>query len=338
MLIATDAQDLNSSLLGLLNGARLKGALAVVYNFSLKKRKYIGSDHSSLQVAKHYPKVLGLDPFNDFSVLCKIANTKYSRSFSNDFIASALCDNASSRPEKVPCHNSNTQKQGWRPIATAGLETRERSATQVPTRAAQRTVTSFHGHFCVQVVLFLRSNFVGRLGLGLVMCWRVAPSPVVSEAPALPLTGEHPVRPSEQINSRGPNISSMSYHLVEPLPSISHTTRPVTHTARGGAGNVISLKKTTVSSSQSTTSTGPAAALNNRPQVRFTGRTGAGNVHSYSERAIFSFDEELERQLRREKEVAPVFHVGRGGAGNTIIPEGFDLSRKCSRGSVKTMF
>ncbi|EEH07334.1 conserved hypothetical protein [Histoplasma capsulatum G186AR] len=128
----------------------------------------------------------------------------------------------------------------------------------------------------------------------------------------------------------------MSYHLVEPLPSISHTTRPVTHTARGGAGNVISLKKTTVSSSQSTTSTGPAAALNNRPQVRFTGRTGAGNVHSYSERAIFSFDEELERQLRREKEVAPVFHVGRGGAGNTIIPEGFDLSRKCSRGSVKT--
>ena len=30
---------------------------------------------------------------------------------------------------------------------------------------------------------------------------------------------------------------------------------------------------------------------------------------------MFSFDEELEREMRR---VAPVYHVGRGGAGNMI--------------------
>jgi len=46
------------------------------------------------------------------------------------------------------------------------------------------------------------------------------------------------------------------------------------------------------------------------------GRGGAGNAFPVSERAIFSFDEELERQLRWEKDVAPVYHVGRGGAGN----------------------
>ncbi|OAX77091.1 hypothetical protein ACJ72_08614 [Emergomyces africanus] len=131
----------------------------------------------------------------------------------------------------------------------------------------------------------------------------------------------------------------MPYHLVEPHPSVPRSSRPVMHTSRGGAGNVISLKTTTTTPGQS--ATGPASVVarldKTRPQDRFTsGRGGAGNVHSYGERAIFSFDEELERQLRREKEVAPVFHVGRGGAGNTVVPDGFDLSRKYSGGSVKS--
>jgi Protein of unknown function (DUF3602) len=48
-----------------------------------------------------------------------------------------------------------------------------------------------------------------------------------------------------------------------------------------------------------------------------TGRGGAGNVcHQPSERAIFSFDEELARQLSQDRHAAPVYHVGRGGAGN----------------------
>jgi hypothetical protein len=53
------------------------------------------------------------------------------------------------------------------------------------------------------------------------------------------------------------------------------------------------------------------------PRKTFTaGRGGAGNVYPSSERAIFSFDEELEAQLNQERHAAPVYHVGRGGAGN----------------------
>jgi len=40
------------------------------------------------------------------------------------------------------------------------------------------------------------------------------------------------------------------------------------------------------------------------------GRGGAGNVFPASERAIFSFDEELERQLRWERDVAPASSRG----------------------------
>ena len=31
---------------------------------------------------------------------------------------------------------------------------------------------------------------------------------------------------------------------------------------------------------------------------------------------MFSFDEELQKQMQQAKHVAPVYHVGRGGAGN----------------------
>ena len=41
-------------------------------------------------------------------------------------------------------------------------------------------------------------------------------------------------------------------------------------------------------------------------------------MHQASERAIFSFDEELERLRRGDEGVAPVYHIGRGGAGNLI--------------------
>ncbi|PGH20759.1 hypothetical protein AJ80_03519 [Polytolypa hystricis UAMH7299] len=119
-----------------------------------------------------------------------------------------------------------------------------------------------------------------------------------------------------------------TYRVVEPHPSAS---RPAIHTGRGGAGNIVSLKNTTTTSS--TEATGPASLtrLDSHPQKHFiSGRGGAGNVHRASERAIFSFDEELERQLRLEKEVAPIFHVGRGGAGNTVVADGFVGSRQHS--------
>ena len=37
---------------------------------------------------------------------------------------------------------------------------------------------------------------------------------------------------------------------------------------------------------------------------------------------MFSFDEELALQLRQSSHPAPIYHVGRGGAGNTARPQG----------------
>ncbi|KAN0080611.1 hypothetical protein V8E54_003815 [Elaphomyces granulatus] len=113
--------------------------------------------------------------------------------------------------------------------------------------------------------------------------------------------------------------AALAYHIIEPHPSVPSSTRQAVHTSRGGAGNVISLRNTTTTNSR--TAMGPASltCLNVHPPTTFkSGRGGAGNVHSTDERTIFSFDEELELALRREREVAPVFHVGRGGAGNMV--------------------
>ncbi|CAL5874495.1 uncharacterized protein PFLUO_LOCUS8791 [Penicillium psychrofluorescens] len=131
-------------------------------------------------------------------------------------------------------------------------------------------------------------------------------------------------------------MPSKNYRVIEPHPSVPHTTRPAVYSGRGGAGNVVSLKNTKTTHSQ--TATGPASLtrLNSRvPSTFITGRGGAGNVHSTGERAMFSFDEELERDLRR---AAPVYHVGRGGAGNLIFDDSSSssLSRKFSAGSTAT--
>lgn len=119
--------------------------------------------------------------------------------------------------------------------------------------------------------------------------------------------------------------SQSPYRLVEPHPSVPQNSRPAIHTARGGAGNVINLRNTHTTPSQ--TATGPASATDldsrSHPGAFKSGRGGAGNTHSSRERAIFSFDEELERDLRR---AAPVYHVGRGGRGNTICRSSSGLS------------
>ncbi|KAF9891959.1 hypothetical protein FE257_002922 [Aspergillus nanangensis] len=129
--------------------------------------------------------------------------------------------------------------------------------------------------------------------------------------------------------------SSINYRVIEPHPSVPHTSRPAIHTARGGAGNVISLKNTKTTDSQSATGPPSLTRLNSRVPTTFkSGRGGAGNVHSSSERAIFSFDEELEREMRR---AAPVYHVGRGGAGNMMYRDDDSaLSRKFSASSKAT--
>ncbi|KAJ5322218.1 Protein of unknown function DUF3602 [Penicillium brevicompactum] len=132
-------------------------------------------------------------------------------------------------------------------------------------------------------------------------------------------------------------MPSSNYRVVEPHPSVPHASRPAVYTGRGGSGNIVSLKNT--KTTEARTATGPASLtrLDSRAPTTFTsGRGGAGNVHSSSERAIFSFDEELERDMRR---AAPVYHVGRGGAGNTMYRDdssSSSLSRKYSAASTAT--
>ncbi|KAF2119347.1 hypothetical protein BDV96DRAFT_642377 [Lophiotrema nucula] len=105
-----------------------------------------------------------------------------------------------------------------------------------------------------------------------------------------------------------------AYTITEPHPSF-----PVYY-GRGGAGNVTRVNPKNVSNGQ--TATGPASLTKLAPppsNALFTsGRGGAGNVHREKERAMFSFDEELAQQERLREHAAPVYHIGRGGAGNAI--------------------
>ena len=122
-----------------------------------------------------------------------------------------------------------------------------------------------------------------------------------------------------------------SFCSIEPHSSTtSYNKRPAMHTSRGGAGN-IAPRNTATAFTQSTGGPSSTAHLNHNNSKSFgSGRGGFGNIHSSSEWAIFSFDEELEYQLRREKEFAPIFHVGRGGAGNMVLPDEYSLTRKRS--------
>lgn len=119
------------------------------------------------------------------------------------------------------------------------------------------------------------------------------------------------------------STSSRSYSLVEPHPSAK--PRAYLASGRGGAGNytVAPLNLTAGPNAQGPPSSArlsffsSSSSSSTRPSSSFrSGRGGAGNVHPATERAIFSFDEELERQLSQDRKAAPVYHVGRGGAGN----------------------
>jgi len=102
--------------------------------------------------------------------------------------------------------------------------------------------------------------------------------------------------------------------VVEPHP----TANGFIHSGRGGAGNTFKAPKTT----NGATAHGPASQFEAglpAPNSKFSsGRGGAGNIRKSTERAAFSFDEELDRQTTREKKLkqGAVYHVGRGGAGN----------------------
>ncbi|KAK5957741.1 hypothetical protein OHC33_000930 [Knufia fluminis] len=112
-----------------------------------------------------------------------------------------------------------------------------------------------------------------------------------------------------------PNMSSR-YTIVEPHPSVTPRQQYIA-TGRGGAGNAI---KAPTAVTRGSDASGPAARASDAslhvPRRSFiSGRGGVGN-HVHEAPRMFSFDEELQQQMHQAKHVAPVYHVGRGGAGN----------------------
>lgn len=105
-----------------------------------------------------------------------------------------------------------------------------------------------------------------------------------------------------------------SYQITEPHPHVG----AYMHSGRGGAGNTFKSPKTT----DAATAYGPASLFGSKlPQTSkyyAAGRGGAGNIHNNTDRAAFSFDEELQRQATRDNKAkqGAAYHVGRGGAGN----------------------
>ncbi|CAL3967538.1 hypothetical protein PZA11_003810 [Diplocarpon coronariae] len=132
-----------------------------------------------------------------------------------------------------------------------------------------------------------------------------------------------------------------NFQVVEPHPTLAKYS----YAGRGGAGNTFKAPKTSNGSS----ARGPASLFENglpRSKCNFSsGRGGAGNIHKPSERAIFSFDEELALQKTREDKIkdGAVCHIGRGGAGNRTSsrPEASrkgSFSSTGSNGSVRSGF
>ncbi|KIW08667.1 uncharacterized protein PV09_00620 [Verruconis gallopava] len=111
---------------------------------------------------------------------------------------------------------------------------------------------------------------------------------------------------------------SRNYSITEPHPSVA--SAHYASYGRGGAGNYVRINPKNITNGA--TAEGPASVTKLRtppPDSYFAaGRGGAGNVHRESERAIFSFDEELERQQKMLDHQTPYYHIGRGGAGNLV--------------------
>ncbi|KAL6705068.1 hypothetical protein ACN47E_007327 [Coniothyrium glycines] len=126
-----------------------------------------------------------------------------------------------------------------------------------------------------------------------------------------------------------------SFHITEPHPSVKSS---YIYSGRGGAGNAMRIKPTDVT--PGATASGPASRITLSPPasntVYATGRGGAGNMKR-SERAMFSFDEELQAQERLRSQQAPVYHVGRGGAGNLVDEMKPRSQRTNSAGSVSSV-
>lgn len=129
-----------------------------------------------------------------------------------------------------------------------------------------------------------------------------------------------------------------SFHITEPHPSVNPTSSYI-YSGRGGAGNAQRITPSTLTNGA--TASGPASRVKLTPPPSSayfaTGRGGAGNMHREKERAMFSFDEELRQQERLRSQQAPVYHVGRGGAGNLVDEMKPRSQRQGSSGSVSSV-
>lgn len=109
-----------------------------------------------------------------------------------------------------------------------------------------------------------------------------------------------------------------SASVIEPHPTVPKSGGYIGG-GRGGAGNIKKYRAEELSNGAS--ATGPASRISlARPFGKRTitsGRGGAGNVFSSNEESIFQFDEEMIKS-RETAHVTPVYHIGRGGAGNWI--------------------
>ena len=130
------------------------------------------------------------------------------------------------------------------------------------------------------------------------------------------------------------SVSSGNYSIIEPHP---RATKPYIHTSRGGAGNVVTSTSATKWDRSSSTASRASLASTAQPNPFTLGRGGAGNVHHNSERTIFSFDEELQREMRQKEAMAPVYHVGRGGAGNVShLPDSSSMRKNSETASTRS--
>jgi len=110
--------------------------------------------------------------------------------------------------------------------------------------------------------------------------------------------------------------------VTQSNPPPVNSSRKYHHGGIGGRGNYKKITKIEASAAPSTSSrtatpTYSHPSLSSQPQTFPSGRGGVGNRSITSESAIFHFDEELERLRRNQDMQAPVYHVGRGGAGNS---------------------
>ena len=124
---------------------------------------------------------------------------------------------------------------------------------------------------------------------------------------------------------------STRYSIVEPHPSVAPRQQYIA-TGRGGAGNAVKAPTSLTGGSDASGPASRAASLSTPRRSFYSGRGGAGN-HVHEAPRMFSFDEELAHEMQHSKRVAPVYHVGRGGAGNLYkapASTNYTLSRQMS--------